>query len=301
MEKILVTGAGGLIGNAVRVALEARGTPVVPTDMGSRTEEGLALVALDLRDTHRLHEIVLREGVGAIVHCGGLSGPMQGKDNPAQLIAINTIGSVNMLEVARIQGLRRVVLLSSVSAYGHTPPGTAAVPEDVLLQPNTVYGASKAATEAIMRGYVLEHGVNAVALRPGWLYGPRRTTHCEIRHMLLAGLHDRPLRLPASADASRQFIHVDDMARAILLALDRNGFAGKAYTINGLETTTLQSVGAKVAKHFPKLDLSFDGPADGDVQAPFDLSAAERDLGFRPDIDLDTGIASYLGWMKSRL
>lgn len=301
MKKVLVTGAGGLIGNAVRVALEARGTPVMPTDMGSRTEEGLALISLDVRDTHRLHEIVLREEVGAIIHCGGLSGPMQGKDNPAQLVAINTIGSVNMLEVARVHKLRRVVLLSSVSAYGSTPDGLAAVPEDIVLRPNTVYGASKAATEAVMRGYVLEHGVNAVALRPGWLYGPRRTTHCEIREMLRAGLRGVPLQLPAAGSSSRQFIHVDDMARGIILALDSDGHAGKAYTINGCETVSLNGVVAKVAQHFPDIAVTFDGIADGDVQAPFDISGAERDLGFRPAIDLDSGIASYLGWMKSRL
>jgi hypothetical protein len=91
-------------------------------------------------------------------------------------------GTANVLEVARVHKTTRFVYCSSTSAYGPTPPEP--VPEDVTMRPSTVYGASKVASEQLVRTYASQYCLNGTSLRLSWVYGPRRTTDCVIRTMI---------------------------------------------------------------------------------------------------------------------
>jgi len=84
---------------------------------------------------------------------------MVARDNPHAIIQNNLVGTANILELARVYQIRRVVFCSSVSAYGPTPAGP--VPEDVALNPSTVYGATKAAGEQLIAAYATQHKVEA--------------------------------------------------------------------------------------------------------------------------------------------
>jgi UDP-glucuronate 4-epimerase len=136
---ILVTGAAGLLGNAVRILLETSGQWVLPIDRVPQTEEGRQIIACDLSDVHRLHALAVENRITGIIHCGAHSGPMVARDNPYSMVQVNIVGTANVLEIARIHGAR-FVFCSSTSAYGNTPEGL--VPEDVPLVPTSVYGAS---------------------------------------------------------------------------------------------------------------------------------------------------------------
>src|SRR5690606_27532373 len=140
------------------------------------------IVDCDLRDTHRLHQLAFGQDLDSIVHCGAHSGPMVARDNPYDLVAVNVVGTANVLEVARLQRVRRFVNCSSVSVYGSTSAGP--VREDPALHPSTVYGATKLAAEHLATAYAREHGLDAVSLRLSWVYGPRRTTSCLLRRMI---------------------------------------------------------------------------------------------------------------------
>ncbi len=292
-EKILLTGAAGLIGRAVRTLLEARGDAVVAVDRIG----GDGIVPCDLSEVHRLHE--LAEGVGAILHCGAISGPMVARDNPFLIVSANVVGTANLLEIARVQKLRRVVCCSSVSAYGDTPAGLDLVPEDVVLAPSSVYGASKVAGEALARGYAAQHGVDAVSLRPSWVYGPGRTTDCLIRTMILDAQAGRETNVPFGGDFFRQYVHVEDIAAAMLLALDAERLPRQTYTITGDDCRTLGDVAATVRRVLPAARITLGAGRDpiDDVQARFDISAAQRDLGYQPKVSLEDGIRWYADWL----
>ncbi|MDQ0393340.1 NAD-dependent epimerase/dehydratase family protein [Labrys monachus] len=303
MEKILVTGAGGLVGHAVCRMLAAAGRPFTAIDVGTGEEEGFRIAAVDVRDVHRLYALADREGpFGAVIHCGALSGPMLARDNPVLVHDINVTGTVNLLEFARVKALRRVVFCSSVSAYGSTPPGLSPVTEDAPLRPSTVYGASKAACEALAHGYALQHGVDTVSLRIGWVYGPRRKTACDLHDMIVAGLKGEVFRRPCGAATMRQYVHVDDIARALLLATDAAATPRRAYTITGDSFLSLPEVAAIVRDCVPSLVADI-GPGidpQEDVQARFDLSAAADELGYRPAVPVEEGIARYADWLRRR-
>jgi UDP-glucuronate 4-epimerase len=299
-KAVLVTGAAGLVGNVVRQKLEKRGRTVVAIDRTDRSADGQPIITCDVTDIHRLHAVVADHDIDAIIHCGAYSGPMVARDNPYSMVQVNIVGTANMLELARVHKMRRMVFCSSTSAYGNTPEGP--VPEDVALYPTSVYGGSKAASEQLVWTYFRQFGVEAVALRLSWVYGPGRTTDCIIRTMIEDALAKRPTRVPFGADFHRQFIHVDDAAGALILALDAGDLPRRIYTVTGGTYLTLGEIGDIVKKVLPEADIDMKpGPDPVDeIHRQFDISAVERDLGYAPSFDLEAGIRSYAGWIASR-
>lgn len=299
-ECVLVTGAAGLVGNAVRILLEKADRRVVAVDRMGASAGDRDVIECDVTDIHGLHSIARRNNITGIIHCGAFSGPMVAADSPAQMVQVNIVGTANILELARIAGGTRVVFCSSTSAYGPTPPGP--VPEDVALNPSTVYGASKAASEHLVHSYAQQHGVDAVNLRLSWIYGPRRTTACTIRTMITDALEGRPTRLPFGRDFPRQYIHIDDASQALVSALDKPHLPRSTYTVTGGTWMTLGEIAGVVSKVMPAADIEVaDGPDPvDDRQERFDISAAARDLGYRPSVSLEDGIRAYSEWLEAR-
>lgn len=298
-ECVLVTGAAGLVGNAVRVVLEKADRRVVAVDRMGTSAGDRKVIECDVTDIHGLHNIARRNDITGIIHCGAFSGPMVAADSPAQMVQVNIVGTANILELARIVGGTRVVFCSSTSAYGPTPPGP--VPENVALKPSTVYGASKAASEHLVHSYAQQHGVDGVSLRLSWIYGPRRTTPCTIRTMITDALEKRPTRLPFGRDFPRQYIHIDDASKALVSALDKPHLPRSTYTVTGGTWMTLGEIAGVVRKVMPAADIEVaDGPDPvDDRQERFDISAAARDLGYRPSVSLEDGIRTYCEWLEA--
>ncbi|WP_027132737.1 NAD-dependent epimerase/dehydratase family protein [Geminicoccus roseus] len=290
MNTILVTGAAGLIGRAVAAQLRARGDRVVGIDRMASGSDETVVMECDLRDSHRLHAIAAATTLDAIIHCGAHSGPMVARDNPYDLVQVNVVGTANVLEVARIHRLRRLVNCSSVSTYGDTGPGP--VIEDVPQQPSTVYGATKLAAEKITTAYAVEHGLDTVSLRLSWVYGPNRTTFCILRQMVADALAGRPTRTTSGADALRQYIHAEDAATALVCALDASNLTQRAYNVTGDDCRTMTEAANVVRQILPEADIVLGpGPDLGDDQQQrFDISAARRDLRYTPAISLEQGI-----------
>ena len=299
-DHVLVTGAIGLIGNAVRRRLEDRGTPVIAIDRMAATIDGRAVLECDVTDVHGLHALGRRYPIGGIVHCGAFSGPMVSPDHPIQMIRVNIGGAGNIGELARILGGVRVVFASTATAYGLTPPGP--VPEATVLVPDSMYGASKAAAEHVMNAYKLQFGVDTVSLRITWVYGPRRSTACLIREMVTDAAAGRPTRIPYGRDFPRQYGHIDDVAGAMIAALDRPDLPQQAYNISGGSWITLGEVAETVMRVIPGARVEV-APGDdpGDMrQERFDISAAARDLGYVPRISLEDGLRSYQAWLAGQ-
>src|SRR5258708_22254948 len=105
-----------------------------------------------------------------IVHCGAISGPMVAGNNLYSIIQNNLVGTANILEIARLHRIRRVVFCSSVTACGPTPAGP--VPENIALHPTSVYGATKAAGGQLITAYSTPHQKDGVSVPPSRGYGP---------------------------------------------------------------------------------------------------------------------------------
>jgi nucleoside-diphosphate-sugar epimerase len=297
---ILVTGANGLIGHALLRRLARAGRAAVATDQ--RRPEGIDLpfIAADLRDRAAIDALIAAHRPAAIVHAGGLSGPMVAPDAPALVFDVNLGGTVTICEAARRHGAGRLVFLSSIAAYGDQPDERDLTEATPLLA-SEPYGASKAAGEAVIRAFA-RHGVDGTSLRLGGVYGPRRTTDCLIRLMLENALAGRPTRVPYGAGWRRQYVFVEDVVDAILLALQKPGLPLAAYNVTAGTRLALEAVASAAKEAVPAVEASFapgTHPFDNRV-GRLDIAAAERDLGYRPKTSLVDGIRAYAAWLRAR-
>jgi UDP-glucuronate 4-epimerase len=299
---VLVTGAAGLIGNAVRTKLEASGWTVVPLDLVDASRDGKPIMVCDLGDIHRMHALARSHKIEGIIHCGAHSGPMVARDHPYSMVQVNVVGTANVLELARVHNVARFVYCSSTSVYGDAVR-TEPVPEDVALFPLTVYGASKVAGEQLVASYAAQFGVDGVSLRLSWVYGPGRTTDCVIRTMITDALAGKSTRIAYGKGFYRQYIHVDDVAGALISALESEKLARRVYSVTGGSHLTFDEIAATVKEILPRAEIELGpgpDPEDG-VQPRFDISAAERDLGFRPSLTFKQGVSQYIQWLRSQL
>lgn len=302
IERILVTGSGGCLGAPLAVQLAREGLTVVGLDVVSPgAARAFEAVTGDVCDAHLVHRLFLRHRFDAVVHCGGISGQMVAPDDPHRNCHVNIGGTVNLLEAARMHGVARFVYCSSQSAYGEALGPT--VSEDAPFRPTTVYGATKAACDALVRAYRTQHGVDAVALRIGRVYGPGRRTESVILTMLEAALAGRRLVLPASGGHGIQYVYDADIVSALHAALLAERPLAPAYNVSGPGCHTGEEIAAMIRAHVPAAEFAFEAgrvSAGTHLGAMLDYSAAVRDLGYAPQFDLARGIAAYLEWLRGR-
>jgi len=301
---ILVTGAAGLIGRRVVEMLAADGRATLATDRARAVDETIALEPADLTDVAAVDRLVTPNLAG-IIHCGGVSGPMLGRDDPAGTIAINVGGTVNLLERARRHGVGRqrsgrFVFCSSVSAYGATPAGMSLVPPSAPLAAVEIYGASKAAADILVRAYAGDYGLDAVVLRIGWVYGPRRRTRSLLHRLIRDALDGRPSRIEHDGKFHVPLIHVDDVARGLIAAFDQPHLSTCAFNLTAGTRTTMLALAEAARRQLPAAQIEFTpGVAYPDVgQALFDIGATCSELGWSPTVALDAGVADYVAWLR---
>jgi UDP-glucuronate 4-epimerase len=299
-QSILVTGASGLIGFDVVRRLCSEGRRVVAVDrvvdeLRAVTENALEL---EIGDVHKLHEIAARFEIDAIVHCGGVSGPMLGRDNPAMVFNVNVGGTVDIAEVARQIVSRgkpcRLVFCSSLMVYGSQPDD--GIDENHPLLTRNCYASSKIAAEAVVLSYAEEHHVDAAILRVASVYGPRRRTSCTLRDMIENAVAGRPTRLPFGKDARRQWVHVDDVVASVVGGLDASNLRRRVYNINGGSKPLIAEAASHIRDFIPHADIEFGEDSDTGYTSIglLKIDAAGEDLGYAPKVTLRMGIETLI-------
>ncbi len=298
---VLVTGAAGMVGAAVSRHLAAAGTTVVGTDLRNPGDHAGPFVAGDLGDPALVQGVLARHPVEAIIHCGGVSGSMLSIDDPGNIFRANVVGTFQVLEAMRKTGLRRLVFCSSASVYGGTPREP--ITEEDALHPLSVYGASKIAGEALMEAYCRMWGLDAVALRIFQVYGPGRTTECQVNSLLAGALLERPVEIRFAPETRRQYVYIDDAVDAVLRALESPAFARRTYNICGKASLRLDEIAAQVSESVGSVEVRYMPAPNSAVntRGKVDIVAARRDLGFTPRVALREGLGKYAQWLRPRL
>lgn len=301
IETVLVTGSSGFIGYAVARALAETGRQVVGLDPVSPAQElsGVTTVQEELGDVRRMSKLLRAQNIDTVIHTGGISGPMLARDDPYLICEANVIGTVNLIEAARLHGVRRFVSCSSAAAFGDTPP--APVPDDAPLRPINVYGATKGASDLILAAYRAQHGLDGISLRLSSVYGPGRQTDCVIRTMLSNALQGRPTHFDWGIGLRRHYLFVSDTVAAILCAIEAAPTEQFAYNIAGPDFTEMTRIGEIVGALVPGAEITFVSGPDplGYRREELDISAAGRDLGFAPEYGIEKGIEAYLTWFRN--
>ncbi len=294
----MVTGGLGYCGRHVVQALADRGERVVSynRDYAEDASEKVSLVQGELYDIPRLLCTLREHEVTRIVHTAAMSHPDLSIDFPIATFQANVEGTVHLLETAKIAGVRRIVYFSSETVYGHVE---GPVLEDAPLHPTTPYGVTKVTGELLADVYNRLYDMDIVCLRFSEVYGPGNKMPTALRDMLLACIQQRPFRMIEGGDHRFQFIHVNDVALATMCALDCVGPATRVFNITGGKQVALNEAAEIIRRTLPGADIEI-GPGFWhlDRQGEWDIGAAERELGYRPRVTLDAGIASYADWLR---
>jgi UDP-glucuronate 4-epimerase len=289
---VLVTGGAGLVGMALRQTLKRAGHSVTAIDVTDFGRNDAELTILPLDDVAPLDALVERNHIDAIIHCGGISGPMLAAGKPMLLVDVNINATARLLDIARRHQMRRFVFCSSVSVYGDV--GAGIITETTPLHPTSIYGASKVAGEALIDGFAAEYGVEGVSLRIARVYGPYRRANCYLGASIRNAYANVKTEIPCEPDFKYHYVHVDDVADALLIALEAKTLPARAYNVSNL-TMTMPQIAEIARQTIAGADISLAPGADDvpDVQTDFDLSRIARDLGWRPRLDLAAGLLSY--------
>ncbi|HET7786504.1 MAG TPA: NAD-dependent epimerase/dehydratase family protein [Myxococcales bacterium] len=313
MAKICVTGAAGFIGGHLAEALLREGHEVTGLDdFSSGKRENAALLAQDPRfslvegsiaDGEAVRRAV--EGAKWVFHLAAIPSVPLSMAEPERTTAVNVSGTVNVLERARRSGVARVVLACSCAAYGDGPEQPKH--EGLLARPMSPYAAQKIACELYAQTYSRAYGLPCVALRFFNVYGPRQDPKSEyaaaiprFTTRLLAG--QRPIVFGDGLQ-TRDFVHVNDVVRANLLAASAprapgeiiNVASGKSASLIELIATLKQVIGPR-AQH---LEIEHQAPRPGDLrESSADISKARALLGYQPRVPLAEGLAGVVEFFR---
>jgi UDP-glucose 4-epimerase len=298
--KALVTGGGGFIGSNLVRALLARGDEVSVLDnfsTGSRAnlaglEHDVQLVEGDLRSYERVHAAI--RGVEVVFHQGALPSVPRSVQDPLTTTAVNIEGTLNVLLAARDESVRRTVNASSSSVYGNT--GTLPRVETQAPDPISPYAVAKLAAERFCTSFSRVYGMEIVSLRYFNVFGPRQDPTSQyaavVPRFIRAIADGEPVTIYGDGEQSRDFTFVDNVVSANLLAADApevggeilNVATGGSVTVNALA----DAIGALLGKPVEK---TYEPAREADVHASWaDVDAAERLLGYRPQVDFADGL-----------
>ncbi len=302
--RCLVTGGAGFIGSNLVDALLARGDEVTVVDdlstgRMSNLEPGLAagaeLVEMDIRDREALTRVAGEKRPEAIFHLAAQIDVRKSLADPFFDASINVGGTANVVEAARASECGRVVSISTGGAiYGEGEGQSLPLPESAPIAPMSAYGQSKFAAEGYLSLYERLYGLSGVSLRLGNVYGPRQDPLGEAGVIaIFCGLIKEGGRPTVFGDGTqtRDYIYVGDVVSAAMAAGDSEA-TGAINIGTGKETDVLVLVEAlRELSGREDFEPEFAPPRTGEVQAiSIDAGRAERELGWRAEMDLREGL-----------
>jgi len=298
----LVLGGNGLIGAYTVAALVGAGRPVA---VFSRTPPGFLLrpfagrftwIQGDITDTHAVLDAVARTKAERIAHLAALL--QFGCDHdPRAAAAVNVGGTVNVLEAARILGVRRVVFASSSAAYGIRSDRLV---EDAPIAPDiSLYGMTKLTGEKLGNAYAERHGLSFVALRYSAVFGPGEVKSPGIAKVLKdieSTISGRDVTIAEVAgELQRSFCYVKDAAAGTVLALDHPNPPHRLYNVGGLDESyvSFAAFHAAIRRAVPTAGrVTFTGR--GRRAGQVDTTRIRADLGYAPAFEIDAGVRDLL-------
>jgi dTDP-glucose 4,6-dehydratase len=312
MPTLLVTGGCGFIGsNFVRQVLQAEPDFAV-LNLDALTYAGNLANLADL-DGHPRYQFLRADvadrdavrnafarGVDSVIHFAAESHVDRSIHDAGPFVRTNVVGTQVLLDAARAHGVRRFVQVSTDEVYGSLGP-TGAFTEETPLAPNSPYSASKAAADLLVKSYAHTYGFPAVITRCSNNYGPYQFPEKLIPLFVANLLADQPVPVYGDGQQVRDWIHVSDHCAGVHAAW-KNGKPGEVYNFGGrcerknLELThTLLDLLGK-----PRTLIKYVKDRPGhDRRYAIDCTKAERELGWRPQVSFEQGLAETVRWYRA--
>jgi UDP-glucuronate 4-epimerase len=316
MSRILVTGAAGFIGSHLCEALLAAGHQVAGVDnfdpFYPRVVKERNLAALRghagflFSEGDVVRDPLPLDGVEAIIHLAAKPGVQPSLENPVSYMEANVSATARLLDLARREGIARVVFGSSSSVYGESTPAPFA--EDAVADhPISPYAASKRAGELVTRVFTHLYGTRIACLRFFTVYGPRQRPDLAIHRFTARIVAGQPIQMRGDGSSERDYTYVSDVVDGILAALEWTSRAAsggnepwRVFNLGGGGRVRLDRLIALIgasAGQTPVIERGPDQPGDVSLTAA-DLRRSERELGYRPQVGIEEGIRRFVVWYR---
>lgn len=321
--RTLITGAG-LVGSAVAARLVAEyGDEPVLYDVAFREENlrdhldlrRVTLVRGDIGDQEALQDVMRRQAVDGVIHTAGLLARAV-REQPLEGARVNVLGSLAVLEAARVAGVRRVVFCGSIAVALRLRRGANASPlgEDFALHaeseyPVSMYSTMKLATEWLGRGYEAQHGLEFVSLRLSGIFGRWRGSNSGMAGQLVQRLMDRTWRgepVPVTAAELQRpanYVYAADAAQAAVRALVAERLAHRVYNVAMDRNYTVAELAPLVEAALGRaVELDVRGPPPAQPSEGFPLIDTRRacqDLGWTLEFPMERALAHYGEWRRN--
>jgi len=311
-SKCLVTGGAGTIGSTVVDQLVAAGAQEITivdnlvrgrrANLASALESGkVRLIEGDIRD----RELVTRlmQGTDLVFHLAAIR-ITQCATDPRLALEVLVDGTYEVVEAAAEAGVRKAIVSSSASVYGLATQFP--TPEDQHPYDNdTLYGAAKTFNEGLLRSFRAMKGLDYVALRYFNVYGPRMDIHGLYTEVLIRWMErieagESPL-IFGDGMQTMDFVYTEDIARANLLAAESDA-TDEVFNIgSGTETSLRELADALLKAMDSDLPIEFGPPraVNGVTRRLADVSAADKRLGWRAQVDLEEGLRRLVAWWRA--
>jgi UDP-glucose 4-epimerase len=315
--RVLITGGMGVMGaEASRKFVREGHRPVIyarhrDDSLIGDIVENVDIELGDVTDLPRLMDVVKRHQVTHIVHAAAFVGAVS-QANPALSVHVNVMGTMNVLEAARLFEVKRVVYTSAKGIYGpvlgeYGAPTYRPMPEEMPTNPKRIYDSAKLMGEHACIYYNGNMGVDTVVLRFATTYGPGKTArHGKMgvtSRIVEAPASGEPFHLEQGGDEKDDFVYNKDSALGIYLATIAHNPKNRIYNIGSGIGSTLRDFERILRRHIPDADIRI-GPGLNFLGMPYpahgvyDISRARDELGFAPEYDLERGIADYLATLR---
>jgi UDP-glucose 4-epimerase len=301
--KVLVTGGAGFIGSNIVDLLISEGYEVVVIDdlstgKAEYVNEKATFYRMDLVG-EGLENVLNREKVDFVLHQAAQVQVRKSLLDPNFDAKVNILGSINLLECCR--DVEKFIYASSGGAvYGE--PEYLPVDERHPIRPLSPYGASKYAVEKYLHAYKEIYGLDYISLRYGNVYGPRQDPYGEAGVVAIFAnkmLHGKRPTIFGDGNQTRDFIYVEDVANANLLAMEKNT-RNEVFNIATGEETSVNKI-FEIIQESLKTNLKpvHDPPIKGEVRRIYlDVKRAEKKLGWKPKVGLREGIERFLDYLR---
>jgi len=312
---ILITGGAGYIGSVLVKKLMDKKYFVLAVDNLTRGDyrylsnykdnPNLKLFIKDVRDRKKMEEIFKDNSINAVIHLAAIPGMERCRRDPYSAITTNIYGTYNIIELARMHDVDKVILASSAAVYGDTTKTP--IKETHPLRPTNLYGVTKLAAEKLINAYYKNYGLSTIILRIGNVYGVGLYTYWEnvIPKFVKQALTGQPLTIYGDGCQSRDFVHVWDVAQAIELALEAgknvagevfNVGTGKPISVNFVADIISKIVKEKLGDNVKKIYLPPRKSEPHIRNFCLSISRIKEKLNFNPKWTIEKGVNQLINY-----
>ena len=305
--KVLVTGGAGFIGSHLAERLLSAGDHVrILDNLSTGKRENLPqhsaidFVEGDIRDVQTVNRCV--QGMDAVVHLAAVASVQASIDDPVTTHQTNFDGTLNLLEAARHNRIKRFLYASSAAVYGDSV--VIPVSEAIMPKPLSPYAADKLAGEHYLLYYFSKYGLAATAFRFFNIYGPRQDPSSPYSGVISIFvdrlLHHQPVTIFGDGEQTRDFVYVADLVELLTMALrDARGAGDVCNVGTGKRHSLLELLGYLEKLSGTKIERRHEAPRLGDIQhSCADVSRLERVFGSPPATPFDQGLKKLLDSMR---